>query len=180
MWVHSTGSTSRWVTPRTLLGKSTHAVEVFIGGMVFGFTILLLVSGVAAAADMPSEVHRLLDGKYAGWKPAPVAGQITEWFQEYRFAFDPNRIQADFNEDGRQDWAVYIAHGLHQLASDPPDPFTYLLLYAKGEKDFDFNTLKPFRHAQNSIGLMYFSRTPLRFYWRGGRFRSTLTPSDEE
>src|SRR5438874_2047058 len=66
------------------------------------------------------------------------------------------------------------------IEADAPGPFTYLLLYKKGEKDFDFTNLKPFRHAHDAIGLMYFNKTPLTFRYVDGQFQKMLSPSDEE
>jgi hypothetical protein len=158
--------------------------------------ILTLTCLLVTFPGLPRELTASLDSSYPGWKPAAVAPQISAWFREYGFAFAPNLISGDFDSDGRRDWAAYIAQGeqsvlvaamsgrsrwtLHELARDAADPFTYLLLHSRGEKDFDFRTLRHFRHHQDSIALMYFSRTPVRFAWKNGRFETGLIPNDEE
>ncbi|MDZ4801635.1 MAG: hypothetical protein SGI92_26055 [Bryobacteraceae bacterium] len=160
--------------------------------------IFLALFPLAGADTLPQPLTKLIDSRYPGWKPAPVVAQITEWFREYRFPFDPNLVRADFNNDGQDDWAVLLLAGgrevavavistrksgwkLFELSSDSPDPFTYLLLYARGESDFDFKTLRKFRHKANSLGLMHFRTTPLQFTWkRTGGFERALSLSDEE
>ena len=115
---------------------------------------------------------------------------------DYKIPYAPDRIAADFDSDGAVDYAVRIAAAgqvvtlallarggkfeSHVLSTDAPDPFTYLLLYRKGEKDFDFTKLKAFRHAHDAIGLMYFNKTPLTFRFVKGEFEKMLSPSDEE
>jgi hypothetical protein len=162
--------------------------------------LLLVIASVtvatAAAPDVPVTVKRQLDRWYPGWKRAAVAPQVRAWFSDYRLTFQPDHITADFDGDGRADHAVRIEHNgevvtlamldrggtfeRHVLSTDPPDPFTYLLLYRKGEKDFDFTKLKPFRHAHDAIGLMYFEKIPLTFRYIRGKFDRMLSPSDEE
>jgi hypothetical protein len=160
--------------------------------------IFLVLTTIAGADTLPAAVSKRIDDRYPGWKPAPVVAQITDWFREYRFPFEPNLIRTDFNNDGQDDWAVLMLAGgrevavaaistgksewkLFELSSDAPDPFTYLLLYARGEPDFDFKTLKKFRHKANSLGLMHFRTTPLQFTWkRSGGFERALSLSDEE
>jgi len=160
--------------------------------------IFLALATLAGADTLPDPVSRLVEARYPGWRPAAVVPHITEWFREYRFRFEPNLVRADFNNDNQDDWAILLIAGgrqvaiaaisspkgswrLFELASDTPDPFTYLLLYARGEPDFDFRTLKKFRHRANSLGLMHFRSTPLQFTWkRTGGFERALSLSDEE
>lgn len=149
------------------------------------------------ALSLPADAGAAVEAKYPRFRLAPSAPQIEQWFREYGFASSPSLLAGDFDQDGERDWAVQIvtARGrqvalalmrrgarweLHTLAEDAPDPFRYLLLYQKGDKDFDFRTLKPFRHTRDAIGLMYFNRTPMTYTWRKDRFASALAPSDEE
>ncbi len=158
----------------------------------FAFVALL-----AGAAILPPGVTSELDSRYPGWQMAPVAPQITAWFREYRFQFAPNLVTGDFDGDGKTDYVLQIQtkerqqiliafldrgrkFETHILASDPPDPFSYLLRMDKGSKDFDFTTLRPFRHPVDAVDLMYFERTPLTFMYRKGVFRKMLSPADEE
>ncbi|MBC7928020.1 MAG: hypothetical protein H7039_20435 [Bryobacteraceae bacterium] len=153
---------------------------------------------VLFALTLPHDIGQLIGARYPDWKPSRVATQITTWFSEYRFSFEPALVRADFNDDGHQDWAALILSrgqqilvvamgsgsggwNVLELSSTTPDPFTYLLLYARGDKDFDFKTLKKFRHSANSLGLMHFRGTPLQFTWKkGGGFEQKLSLSDEE
>lgn len=157
----------------------------------------VLLSLLAGATLLPSSVISELDSRYPGWQLAPVAPQIASWFKEYRFKFAPNLVTGDFDGDGKTDYvlqirtkegnqvmAAFMDRGrkfeTHILATDPPDPFSYLLRMEKGSKDFDFTKLKPFRHPLDAVDLMYFEKTPLTFMYRNGVFRKMPSPSDEE
>jgi len=146
---------------------------------------------------LPTAVTSELDSRYRGWKLSAVAPQIQAWFAEYRFSFAPNLVTGDFDGDGRTDYVVQIEtrdgkqvmigfldrgarFETHVLATDSLDPFRYLLRMDKGSKDFDFTTLKPFRHPVDAVNLMYFDKTPLTFMYRKGVFRKMLSPADEE
>lgn len=149
------------------------------------------------ALTLPPDAAAAVEAKYPGFRMAPAAPQIEQWFREYGFASSPGLVAADFDQDGEKDWAVQVITPrgrqvtvallrrggrweLHALSEDAPDPFRYLLLFEKGDKDFDFRTLKPFRHTRDAVGVMHFNRTPVVYTWRNGRFRSALAPSDEE
>jgi hypothetical protein len=159
--------------------------------------LLMPVWAQMPSVTLPPPVMAQLDARYPGWKLAPIAPQIEEWFAEARFSYRPNLVGADFDGDGKRDYVVelvsnagqlvvvgFMAKGdkfeMQELAKDAPDPFTYLLVYEKGSKDFDFKKMKPFRHLTDSLGLMYFTKTPYTFMYRSGKFRKTLAPSDEE
>ncbi len=115
---------------------------------------------------------------------------------EQRFGFEPNLAHFDFDQDGIPDWAIEILAAGRQrtvillargkgyefrlLADDPPDPFAYLLVNRRGDREFDFVTLQWFRHSRNTLQLMYFDRPPLLFEWSNGRFEKRVVPNDEE
>ncbi len=79
-----------------------------------------------------------------------MAPQIADWFREYKFAYRPNMLTADFDGDGKKDYAMRIhsagkditlalldrgsRYESHVLSTDTPDPFTFLLLYEKGAR----------------------------------------------
>ncbi|GEM_PF-3562039 len=161
--------------------------------------LLALAVGAAAtllAADLPAGAVKALDQRYPGWRLADAAPQIVSWFREYHVSYAPNLARADFNSDGRDDFAVQILHKGRQrvvsligqpngfavfaLTDDPPDPFTFLILFPKGQKDFDFERMKPFRYNADSLGVLYFYKTALTFQWKGGRFEKNDSPGDEE
>src|SRR4051812_8952607 len=132
------------------------------------FLLLMLLAFPAAAVipELPAAVKDELNRLYPGWTPVRIAPQVAAWFTDYKLPYAPDRITADFDGDGNVDYAVRIAAAgktvtlallarggtfqPHVLSTDAPDPFTYLLLYRKGEKDFDFTKLKPFRHAHDA------------------------------
>lgn len=158
--------------------------------------LILQLTVNAAGPELPAGARQDLDRAYPGWAWARTARQVQAWFADYRLPYQPNRIVADFDGDGKTDYAIRLEvrrlavtivlldrggkFERHVLSTDAADPFTYLLLYKKGEKDFDFTKLKPFRHAHDAIGLMYFDKTPLTFRYIGGKFEKMLSPSDEE
>jgi hypothetical protein len=147
-------------------------------------------------AFAPADITAALDARYPGWQPAPIAIQIQQWFREYGFRYEPNSIRTDLDGDGAEDYALLVTKGgrelliaamarkgkweIIELANDNPDPFTYLLLNEKGSRDFDFRTLKHYRHARNSVALIYFDRTPYVYAWRKGAFTKNPQLNDEE
>ncbi|MBI3680311.1 MAG: hypothetical protein HY235_07930 [Acidobacteria bacterium] len=150
----------------------------------------------AAPVELPQDARAMLERRYRGWKLAPAAVQIASWFEQSRLPYLPNLVPGDFNKDGRTDYAVQIlrrsrqqvlalvasgkGYSLHKLAADEPDPFTFLILYHRGEKDFDFERMKPFRYAADSLGVLYPRKTALTFTWRDGKFQKRAAPGDEE
>jgi hypothetical protein len=161
-----------------------------------GSVLALLLLAFSARSDLPVAARELLDREYPGWRLAPVAVQVRDWFEQQRFSYAPNLARGDFDNDGKPDWALEIVAGGVQhtlvllnrgegfagnlLASDGPDPFTYLIVNRRGDREFSFETLRWFRHTRNSLLLMYFDRTPWLFSWTGSRFDKKLAPSDEE
>lgn len=163
--------------------------------------IVLALPCLAQGEELPQVVRGALSQGCPGWRLAPVARQIDDWFRGYRIPYRPNIATGDFNDDGRPDMAIQIlcsldgrerqlvfglvaraggGYDMFPLANDPPDPFTFLIVYKKGEKDFDFEAMKPFRYAFDSLGILYFDRTALTFRWRGGGFEKRVAPGDEE
>jgi hypothetical protein len=158
--------------------------------------LALLLLAFAAAPDLPAPARMLLDRRYPDWRLAPVAAQVRDWFEQQHFGYAPNLVREDLDNDGKPDWALEILSGGLQhtvvllarsggfdsilVSSDPPDPFTYLIVNRRGDREFSFETLRWFRHTRNSLLLMYFDRTPLLFIWTGSRFDKKLAPSDEE
>jgi len=155
----------------------------------------MLLAWAFSSLLLPAPIQTWLDREQPGWTLAPVAPQIESWFRETNFPYSPNLIAADFDSDGRIDYAIHIlvrkearlivfratAEGFtpQLLATHSPDRFTFLILYRKGDKDFDFIAGKPFRYAHNSIGLLYDNRTARTFQWNGRRFSGRDAPGDE-
>jgi hypothetical protein len=155
----------------------------------------MLLALVLSSALLPAPIQDWLDRQHPGWLLAPVNSQIESWFRASAFPYAPNIVTGDFDGDGRTDYAVHIFTGREVrliafratasgyapqlLATHPPDPFTFLILYRKGEKDFDFIAGKPFRYAHDSIGLLYDNRTARTFQWDGHRFAGRDAPGDE-
>jgi hypothetical protein len=161
-------------------------------------TLAALAVGTSAYAEaqLPASIRAELDAAYRGWSLAPVHGEIARWFAEYGFDYAPSLVTGDFDNDRRRDYAVQIIAKSksivvafldrsgrwerHQLTSDPADPFTFLLRYGRGEKDFDFEKMKPFRYTSDAVGVMYFEKTPFTYMYRRGKFIRKSAPSDEE
>jgi hypothetical protein len=161
--------------------------------------LVWLVLPLLRGQELPEAARQVLDKQYPGWRLAEVAPQIEEWFRGYKFHYRPNLLAADFDGDGREDYAVEIripsdaknqfvlalmrrgaGYEHYLLSKDVADPFVFLLLYEKGSKDFDFAAGKPFRYAHDACGVMYFDHTPVVYMYRRGKFQRKLTPSDEE
>jgi hypothetical protein len=85
---------------------------------------------------------------------------------------------------GRQRTVMLLArpsgYKFRLLADDPADPFTYLLVNRRGDREFDFVTLRWFRHTRDSLQLMYFDRPPILFEWANDEFKKRVAPNDEE
>jgi len=158
--------------------------------------LLWSVALLAGAAALPPRARALLDQKYQGWRMAYSAPQIESWFQQYMPAFHPNLVFGDFNKDGKTDYAAQVLAGGRQhvvafvasgtgysmmpLAEDPADPFTFLVIYKRGEKDFDFERMKPFRYATDALGVLYLKKTAVTYSWNGKGFVKREAPGDEE
>jgi hypothetical protein len=157
-------------------------------------SVCLLISLLLLQPALPAPMGQWLTARHPGWQLAPAAPQIVAWFREYGFGHTPNLVAADFDGDGATDYAVHLvargrailyvfraaAAGGQKLAEHAPDPFTFLVLYRKGEKDFDFERMKPFRYQRDSLGLLCDNRTALTFEWNGRRMAGRNAPGDEE
>jgi len=155
----------------------------------------MLLAWAFSSLLLPAPIQTWLDREQPGWRLAYVDPQIETWFRESAFPYAPNLIAADFDGDGRTDYAVHIlvrdesrlivfrstppGFAPQIVATHPPDRFTFLILYRKGEKDFDFIAGKPFRYAHDSIGLLYDNKTARTFQWDGRRFTGRDAPGDE-
>lgn len=157
---------------------------------------LSLTLASTPALELPEAAARAVTAKYRDWTLAPSTPGLEAWFAGTFAPWRPNLLRGDFNSDGAPDFAVQILAGGRQravvllgntngfrvieLAAQAPDPLTFLIIYRKGEKDFDFESMKPFRYAADSIGLLYSKQTAVTFTWRGNGFRKRLAPNDDE
>lgn len=174
--------------------------------MTFARLVLLSAAFLATAwaqnagVELPAAARKVLESRYSKCTLAPSAPQIDDWFRVYRIPYRPVLTFGDFDDDGSRDYAVQIvcpgpkgpeqtvvalmARGkgfdLHLLTTDPADPFTFLYVYRKGEKDFDFETMKPFRYETDSLGVLYFAKTAVTYRWLGKAFEGSEAPGDEE
>jgi len=158
--------------------------------------VLALLLVALTVADLPPPARDVLDREVPGWKLAPIAPQVRDWFAQQHFGHEPDLAHFDFDLDGVRDWALEIIVSGRQLAvmllargsgfefrllaSDSPDPFTYLLVNRRGDREFNFATLRWFRHPHDTLQLMYFDRPPLLFEWSNGRIEKRIVPNDEE
>lgn len=157
----------------------------------------MLLAWAISSLVLPAAIGGLLDQAEPGWRLAPTAPQLSAWLAESRLGWEPSLIEADFDGDGRKDYAVQILTKRDRqrvavflqrgsgwqtvwLADDAPDRFTCLALYRKGEKDFDFERMRPFRYGMDSLGVLYSQTTAQTFSWKGWRFEKRAAPGDEE
>ncbi len=162
--------------------------------------LLGLWATAVVAADLPANVRARLDKSCPQWRLSEIAPQIDSWFRQDRWPQKPNLVHADFDNDGRPDFAVEVicrgqrgprqetyaflgrssGEAAFPLASSDPDPFTFLVLFRKGEKDFDFESMKPFRYPADTLAVLYLRKTAVTFQWNGKDFTRRETPGDEE
>jgi hypothetical protein len=159
---------------------------------------LATVAPGSNSMELPSPIQKYLSTKYRGWKMAPVARQVTQWFRDDGFSHEPNLIKADFDDDGKMDYAIQIFNNKrnnnnvliaflaragrfepHVLATYPADKFTYIVLYKKGTVEFDSKALNSFTYGSDAIGLMYSTRTPCTFLYQNGQFRKFLDQDEQ-
>lgn len=63
----------------------------------------------APAVSLPEPIRQTLDQEYPGWKLAPVTPEIQQTFSRHKAGRSPSFAWADFDRDGRRDYAVQIA-----------------------------------------------------------------------
>lgn len=158
--------------------------------------LFLLFAAAGFSQTLPSAARSALDAKYPGWKPGDIAESVQDWFDSAKFAYKPNLLEGDFDGNGRPDYAARIVSNGHeyivvlldrggkfeamQLTQDDPDRYTFLALYKKGDKDFDFEQNKAIIYAHDSIGVFYFEKTILAFTWDGNGFHRREDITEEE
>jgi hypothetical protein len=69
----------------------------------------LAATPTAAPIALPAEIKVTLDQEYPGWKLAPVTPAILQAFRKHKATKLPSLTLADFNSDGKKDYAVQIA-----------------------------------------------------------------------
>jgi hypothetical protein len=157
---------------------------------------LLLAVCLHADDALPRAASDALDKRFPGWSLAPVAPQITAWFEQDRIPGRPNLVGGDFDRDGREDLAAQILAGgrqrvvilvargagfeVHNAAEEEPDVFSFLVLFRRGGKDFDFEKMKPFRYASDCLGVLHSRKTADTLCWLGKGFQKRRSPGDEE
>jgi hypothetical protein len=157
----------------------------------------MLLALALSSLVLPAAAQEALSREVPGWRLAPPAPQLVAWLSESKLGWEPNLVEADFDGDGRADYAVRVivprgqtqvivlmkrgtGFAVFHLAEDPQDPFTCLALYRRGEKDFDFERMKPFRYNHDSLGILYSHSTAMTFSWTGAGFERRAAPGDEE
>src|SRR5579871_914327 len=58
---------------------------------------------------LPPAILSTLNEEYPGWKLAPVTAQIQQEFKKHKINHYPSVTSADFDHDGKRDYAVQIA-----------------------------------------------------------------------
>ncbi len=75
------------------------------------FCCFSFISVQARSIQLPDVCKKLLDKNFQGWKIAEVSKEITDYHKKKKFSFKPNLIKADWNGDGKSDYAVLIEQG---------------------------------------------------------------------
>lgn len=68
-----------------------------------------LTTPTAPSVSLPPKIKTTLNQEYAGWKLAPVSKAVQAEFVRLKATKLPSLTTADFNKDGKLDYAVQIA-----------------------------------------------------------------------
>ena len=138
---------------------------------------------------LPPNVRAHLDKKYAGWKFSPAAGNtIAHCDKESKS--HPSAASADFNGDGKADYAVKIVHGNKVLVLEflsRNNTFSESLLFSGSANKLLGTALQVERKGKPTAvgtvervdGLLISDceSVPLRYLFSNGRVRD-LSPRD--
>lgn len=158
--------------------------------------LLAALCTLPLAGQLPPQAAAALDRRFPGWTLAPVSSRLIEWFEQDRRPGQPNLISGDFDRDARPDLALQILAGGRQhvvvllnrgaqydafpAAAFAPDPLSFIVLFRQGERDFDFERMKPFRYSADCLGVLYSRRTADTFCFQRGKLIRRRSPGDEE
>src|SRR5579864_2534329 len=77
---------------------------------------------------LPDAIRSTLNQEYPGWKLAPVTPQVLQEFKKHHINQSPSLVSADFDHDGKRDYALQIA-----LTSPGQEEQIILVFLARGE-----------------------------------------------
>ncbi|CAN5356674.1 hypothetical protein BH20ACI1_BH20ACI1_24590 [soil metagenome] len=143
-------------------------LTIFLLFCYFGF-----ISVQAQSIQLPNACKKLLDKNFRGWKIAEVSKETTDYHKKRNFPFKPNLIKADWNGDGKTDYAVLIEQGKLRNSQGKIignrrltiafvksrdgfkhfqiDGGDYIQVFKKGEKDYNYDSQKDFIYKNDSI-----------------------------
>lgn len=148
-----------------------------------------------ANLKLPDAIRIILNKEYANWKFSGVSKEIITFFNQNKFSFQPNLLIGDFDGNGKKDYAVQINNSIDSihkryviaflnkegvfnsyiLEMGNISPETYLYLFKKGEKDYNYETKEEFQYKNYSIGVMYFEASGVSYIFEEGRFQKIIS-----
>lgn len=151
----------------------------------------------AQSIKLPQECKKILNKNFRGWEIAKVPEEVSKFFRDKRFSFQPNLIKGDWNGDGKTDYAVLIKQGsLYNYLGEPYaerrfmvafvktkkgfkyfrfDGSEYIALIKKGAQDYDYETDKKFRYRRDAIFDGFWEKAGVSYVWEKGKFRVIAT-----
>jgi hypothetical protein len=109
-------------------------MRIFVTVLV---SVLLVSAGRTAAQDsdaLPPAIRRALDASHPGWRIAPMTDDVTTLWRQSFPAAPPNILQADYDGDGRTDYAVFIHHPGRTEDGRPGVSGTALAFLRRGDR----------------------------------------------
>jgi hypothetical protein len=152
-------------------------------------------AGAAAASPLPEQIRRTLDVVCPGWRFAEYTGEVNDFFRQQKRDYLPYLLPADFDGDGRLDYAVHVwqptpggeqrlvlaflergaEYEMHVLEKLPgTDANIYLELYRRGQRGFDYERQRAFTFLRHSVGVSFFEKAGVAYQFEGGRFRKII------
>lgn len=69
----------------------------------------LAAAPAVGTVTLPTSIQTTLDQEYPGWKLAPTSKNVNAEFLKFKSSHPPSVATADFNRDGKKDYAIQIA-----------------------------------------------------------------------
>jgi len=192
-----------WPTMLRMQNRSRNGWADSIAAAVAVNICVLALAGVAAQskrpkvvltrADVPADVIEQLNRSHNGWGLATVDADTRRTCGgAVRPPLGPAIVWADFDGDGRKDFAVRIIEGdrtllVALLASngsfkevvldDVPGRLTWTLLTVskKGHKYFDHGTQRGGTFSNDTVQMIFCEKSAVAFIYENGMFRKVFT-----
>ncbi len=155
----------------------------------------ILCFGQAPPSQLPLAVKSALDRRFPGWEFIEVGDDIRQFISK-RISTNarPELVEGDFDGNGKQDYALLIAHGkvfndrgkairpkVHLVVFlnrrgrykfyELDEPGEYLTLGRKGADGFNFDADKKFEYTNDAIQVWIFEKAGWVYVYENGKFR---------